>query len=216
LLGKQEQSIFERRKTMGISLLGSLGAKLGMDVVGSILDKTLPKVMDHMTSGLKSPLDVFDSIVGSFGGKASKTSPAKQFSLALPDRIKSQFSGSMTANLKSLSEKLGKLTSAFGFASKIADLLSSFQSQTLQKAPSTGQPSGASGFGSGLNVDTQAMAQSTGYGDQGSSATGGMGPMDMFQKMQEAQQAAQMFELAVKISDIQHQAAMSAIRGIKY
>lgn len=203
---------------MGISLLGSLGAKLGMDVVGSILDKTLPKVMDHMKSGLKSPLDAFDSIVSSFGGKASKTTPAGQFSLALPDRLKSQVTGSMTANLKSLSEKLGKLTSALGFASKIADLLSSFQPQALQKAPTTssGQSSGASGFGSGLNVDTQAMARSTGYGDQGSSSTGGMGPMDMFQKMQEAQQAAQMFELAVKISDIQHQAAMSAIRGIKY
>jgi len=43
-----------------------------------------------------------------------------------------------------------------------------------------------------------------------------MDPMSMLQKMQEAQAAAQMFELAVKISEIQHQAAMSAIRGIRY
>ena len=40
--------------------------------------------------------------------------------------------------------------------------------------------------------------------------------MEMFERMQEAQRAAQMFELAVKIADIQHQAAMSAIRGIRY
>lgn len=38
----------------------------------------------------------------------------------------------------------------------------------------------------------------------------------MFEKMQSMQRASQMFELAVKIAEVQHQAAMSAIRAIKY
>jgi len=204
---------------MAISILGSIGAKLGLDLVGNIMEKTLPKAFDFMKNSIKSPIDAFETVVNLFGGKASKTKPAKQFMLALPGRLAQSNTGSMTDKMKSMSGKLSKLVSSLGLLDDIAKLISNFNPKEIQKAPFNGQvmqQNGASRFGHGMNVDTMAMAQSTGYGDQVPGGGNDMSPMDMFQRMQEAQQAAQMFEMAVKISDIQHQASMSAIRGIKY
>jgi hypothetical protein len=198
---------------MGISLLGSLGAKLGFELVGSIMEKTLPNAMESMKKG-PNALDRFESVVGMFGAQISKMAPANQFSLALPFQLSAGHNaGSFYMGL--LSKNLGNFKSLMGLAGNVVDILRRFQPQQLDKAPTGGSGITPGGFGSGMNVDTQAMVESTGYGNQ-SSIDGQMGPMEMFKKMQEAQQAAQMFELAVKIADIQHQAAMSAIRGIRY
>ena len=198
---------------MGISLLGSLGIKLGVDFVGSIMEKTLGNAKESMQKN-RASFDRFDSVVGQFGGQVSRMSPAKQFALALPFPVAAQYgAGKFCMGL--LSKNLGNFQNLLGLAKGLVDQIGGFQPQALQKA-SDGAPGGPGAFGSGLNVDTQAMAASTGYGSQAASQSGEMGPMEMFQKMQEAQQAAQMFELAVKIADIQHQAAMSAIRGIRY
>lgn len=196
---------------MSLSILGSIGSKFGLDLVSNIMDKTLPKAKDFMRGALGSPLDLFESVVKSFGGKASKTAPAKQFSLAFPKRLGQATGQSATDSMKSMAGKIGNLLSALSVVKDIADVISGFNPKQIQQ-----QSSADTGFGSGLNVDTMAMAQSTGYGSQEPGQQTGMSPMDMFQKMQEAQQAAQMFEMAVKISEMQHQAAMSAIRGIKY
>jgi len=204
---------------MSISILGSIGSKLGLDLVSNIMEKTLPKAFDFMKNSIKSQVDIFESVVNLFGGKASKTMPAKQFMLALPARLSKSSTGSMTDKMKSMAGKLSKLTSSLSLVDDIVQLLANFNPNKIQKAPFGGQvmaQGGASRFGSGMNVDTLAMAQSTGYGSSTPGGAGEMSPMQMFERMQEAQQAAQMFEMAVKISDIQHQASMSAIRGIKY
>ncbi|MCD4655805.1 hypothetical protein K8T06_17940 [bacterium] len=204
---------------MSLSILGGIGAKLGLDLVGSIMEKTLPKAMDFMKNSFKTQVDVFESVVNTFGGKPSKTKPAKQFMMAFPKRLEESSGTSTTDRMKSLAGKLSKLASAVGLLDDVMQLISNFNPNKVQTAPFTGQvqqqQTGASQFGSGMNVDTTAMAESTGYGEPMPGGTE-MSPMDMFRKMQEAQQAAQMFEMAVKISEMQHQASMSAIRGIKY
>ncbi|MBN1878543.1 hypothetical protein JW823_00355 [bacterium] len=204
---------------MAISLLGTIGAKVGADLVGTIMEKALPTAVEHMKSNIKTQGDFIEHLVGMFGNRESKTAPAGQFSLELPKRFSSLSKGFTNLNLKSLSEKLSKLKTALGFASGALELLKRFQSQKLENqssssVPQTGTSSQTGSFGSGMSTDTEALAHSAEYASSGS--TTGMGPMEMFERMQEAQRAAQMFELAVKIADIQHQAAMSAIRGIKY
>ena len=199
---------------MGISLLGSLGIKLGAELVGSIMEKTLSNTKESMTKN-RTAFDRFDSVVNQFGGNTSKMTPAKQFALALPFPLAAQYgAGKFCMGL--LTKNLGNFQSLLGLAKGLVDQIKGFQPQTLQQNQTAGKGVNPGAFGSGLNVDTNAMAASTGYGSQSASESGGMGPMEMLQKMQEAQQAAQMFELAVKIADIQHQAAMSAIRGIRY
>ncbi|HPQ39737.1 MAG TPA: hypothetical protein PLV45_05130 [bacterium] len=202
---------------MAFSIIGSIGAKLGLDLVSNVMEKTLPKAFDFMKAGMKTPVDAFEAVVNTFGGRASRTRPAQQFSLAFPDRLGFAKDPSFTDKMKSMASKLGNILSALGSLGGAVQQLSQCFGGAAGTEPCPGrvQYAGSTGFGSGLNVDTQAMAQSSGYGseiDPGS----GMDPMTMFQKMQEAQVAAQMFELAVKISEIQHQAAMSAIRGIRY
>ncbi|MGB3975567.1 MAG: hypothetical protein WBM02_10600 [bacterium] len=199
---------------MGITLLAGLGIKLGSELVGSIMEKTLSNAKESMAKN-RTAFDRFDSVVGQFGGRAPKLTPAKQFALALPLSLAAQY-GAGRFCMGLLTQNLGNFQSLLGLAKGLVDQIAGFQPQTLQQNQSTGKAINPGAFGSGLNVDTHAMAASTGYGSQSASGSGGMGPMEMFQKMQEAQQAAQMFELAVKIADIQHQAAMSAIRGIRY
>jgi hypothetical protein len=201
---------FERRKFMGISILGSLGAKFGFNLVGSIMNKTLPKAMSFVTSGMQNPLDRFESVLGKMNSTSFKTSPAKQFTLKLPYQLKAQF-GSGPINMNRISERLKSLKSVLGTASEIVDALSRFQNQRLDKAG--GKFSG--GFGQSLSTDTNAMSQSSGFSAQSTNSSD-MSPMGMFKKLQDAQKAAQMFELAVKLADIQHQASMSAIRSIRY
>ena len=200
---------------MGLSILGGIGAKLGFDVVSNIMEKTLPKAFDFMKNAMKSPVDMFESVVNTFGGKASKTRPAAQFRLAFPKRLGFAFGHSATDRMKSMAGKFGKVMSALELVQGLLTHLSSNKTQGQQTQGRVMFQEPGSQFGSGMNIDTQAMAESTGYGNEVSGNTE-MSPMDMFRKMQEAQQAAQMFEMAVKISEMQHQAAMSAIRGIKY
>lgn len=195
---------------MGISILGSLGAKLGANLVGSIMNKTLPNAMSFAATGMLNPLDRFDSLVGKMGPSAFKTPPARQYTLNPPNRFAAMIKPG-PVSMNRISEHLQSFKSIAGTASEIVDALQRFQTQRLERADG----GSSSSFGQGLNVDTNAMAQSTGFGGQVTSGNE-TGPMEMFQKLQEAQQAAQMFELAVKLADIQHQASMSAIRSIRY
>ncbi|MBN1295481.1 hypothetical protein JXA80_01795 [bacterium] len=203
---------------MGLTILGSIGAKLGFDVVGNIMEKTLPKAADFMKIGSKTPLDAFEAVIGTFGGKTSQTKPAEQFSLAFPKRLGFSSGAGFADTMKSIGEKLSKFLSVMEKVNDVVGGLSHFFTGKVEKAPFQGHVEMAknSGFGSGLNVDTTAMAQSSGYSTEKAPGGSSTDPMAIFQKMQEAQAAAQMFELAVKISEIQHQAAMSAIRGIRY
>lgn len=202
---------------MALSILGGIGAKLGLDLVSNVMEKTLPKAFDFMKSAVNTPVDAFESVVKSFGGKASRTRPSEQFTLTFPNRLGYAKDPSFTDKMKSMAGKLGNILSAMGNLGEVIEQLTHGFSDSAQTGSFRGrvQYAGATGFGSGLNVDTQAMAQASGYG-QPITPGGSTDPMAMFQKMQEAQAAAQMFELAVKISEIQHQAAMSAIRGIRY
>lgn len=141
------------------------------------------------------------------------------------------------ANLGELIAQIGHLfgknTGSYGQVGKpnqqVSPQMSTGQpfgiNQTLQQqVPSQGgSPGGSGDTGIGPSGSAQGMSQS-----QGTSGTGGASGMAgesnsvmseqwaMFEKMQSMQRAAQMFELAVKIAEVQHQAAMSAIRAIKY
>ncbi len=210
-------------------ILAGIGGKLGMDVVGKVLDKTLPKAADFLTKTTMAPFDAFENVMNLFGGKASKTPPAPAFKMMPPPTSeKLQKSGGLASKLKSLMNKMDSVTNILKSVTNIVT--------ELEKLTGKGGPVQAFGSGSSVGqvpqMGVKDMVQYAGGNLPGSSTgspgipqpTGGPGgaggalgdQWSMLQYMQQCQQASQMFELAVKVSEIQHQADVSAIRGIKY
>lgn len=236
---------------MVLPILAGLAGKIGTDVVGKVMEKTLPKAMDFFKASMKAPFDAFESVMNIFGGKPSKTPPAQQFSLPMPRRSAGLVNqqGGIGAKLKQLASKLSQLANVFSKINEVLDMLKGLLGVGGAKGGPIAQAGGAAGGGGMTGTGAVGQASGTGFGGQvqqaaggssGGSATGGIGggpqgsfgpssggpaggpggvmadQWKMFNYMQQCQKASEMFEMAVKVAEMRHQAAMSAIRAIRY
>ncbi len=216
---------------MSLQVLASLSKAVGMELITRIFDKTLEKTGQIGSNGVKTPFDAFDKVCGIFQGKLSHTSPSSAFSLSFPDKLSkfSKLPGLLSKNLSKLATKIQQLASVFSKINEAVEGIksligkSSTGAQELNSAMplsthTTNQPNPTMSrdYGNVSGSNGESRISETIEGSQNRS-NGLMGDQwDMFNQMQAAQKAAQMFELAVKMAEIRHQAAMSAIRGIRY
>jgi hypothetical protein len=217
------------------ALLAGVAAPMVKDIIHSTLGKV-------MKGGVKLPFNSgkLGDILKTIKSGISKTPAANPFSIQRPSKfgptdkmnqIVQKLIGKLT-DISSILKKSGEigdlLKKISGFASNSAAPSGSANlgpSNLMPEAPtgSTGVPSsGSLGFSSSASTPTSTSfvpsgtASSQPVSNSPDLAGSFGGQWDMFNKMVGLQQAAQAFELAVKIAELKHQMAMSAIRAIKY